>query len=256
MSDWFYNLPVPWMALVVFALMAVVTWLIYAIVMRLAIESRTRAFKGVTSALLSPLGVMFGLLVVFLSAQVWNDSQRAGAEVSREASALRSVDLLAAGFSDDLRTRVHALLSEYVQKTVQEEWPAMSRQGATLAVTSAPLSEALRVILAAVPDTEGQRIAQREMVKALETVLDARRQRIIISRSSINGVKWAGLFGVAIVGLIAIAMVHVDNKGAAANAMALFAMAVAISVVLIASHARPFTGQISVGPGVLQEVIR
>ena len=81
------------------------------------------------------------------------------------------------------------------------------------------------------------------MVAALEQALDARRQRIIISRSSINGVKWAGLIGVAIVVLIAIAMVHCDNKPAAATAMGLFATAAAISVVLIASHARPFTGK-------------
>ena len=81
-------------------------------------------------------------------------------------------------------------------------------------------------------------------------------QHIIISRSSINGVKWAGLISVAIVVLIAIAMVHCDNKPAAATAMGLFAAAVAISVVLIASHARPFTGQISVGPGLLREIVR
>ena len=61
---------------------------------------------------------------------------------------------------------------------------------------------------------------------------------------------------VAIVVLIAIAMVHCDNTSAAATAMGLFATAVVISVVLIASHARPFTGQISVGPGILREIVR
>jgi phosphoglycerate-specific signal transduction histidine kinase len=60
----------------------------------------------------------------------------------------------------------------------------------------------------------------------------------------------------AIVALVGIAMAHCDNKPAAAMAMALFAAAVAISVLLIASHARPFTGQISVGPGLLQEIVR
>ena len=255
MSDWLYHLPVVWMAAVVLALTALVTWLIYATVMRLAAQ-RARALKGVTPALLSPLGIVYALLVAFLSAQVWNDSQRAASEVNREASALRAVDLLAATFPKDAQTRIHALLSEYVTKAVEEEWPAMARQGATLVLAPAPLSEALRLSLATVPDGEGQRLAQREMVTALEQAFDARRQRIIISRSSINWVKWAGLIGVALVNLIAIAMVHCDNKAAAATAMGLFAMAVAISVVLIASHTRPFTGQISVGPGLLKEIIR
>jgi hypothetical protein len=256
MSDWVYNLPVPGMAVLVLVLTVFITWLIYATVMRLAVEPLARAFKAITPGLLPPLGIVFGLLVVFLSAQVWNDTQHAAVEVSREASALRAVDLLAASFPQDVQVRIHALLREYVKQVVDDEWPAMARHGATLAVAPAPLSEALRLLLAAVPESDGQRLAQREMVAALEEALDARRQRIIISRSSINWVKWTGLIGVAIVALVAIAMVQCDNKTSAAIAMGLFATAVAISVVLIASHARPFTGPLSVGPGLLQEVIR
>jgi len=199
---------------------------------------------------------VFGLLTVFFSVQVWNDWQRAVAEVSREASALRSVQLLAASFPKDVQTRLHALLREYVKQVVQEEWPAMAQQNATVALAPAPLSEALRLSLATALDGEGERVARREMAAALEQALDARRQRIILSRSSINGVKWAGLIGVAFVNLVAIAIVHCDNRTAAATAMALFAAAVAISVVLIAAHARPFTGQVSVRPDLLQEVIR
>src|SRR5262245_61193316 len=152
MSDWVYHLPVPGMAIFIFVLTAFITWLIHATVMRLAVEPRARAFKSMTPGMLPPLGVVFGLLVVFLSAQVWNDSQRAAVEVSREASALRAVDLLAATFPQDVQARIHALLREYVKQVVDDEWPAMARHGATLAVAPAPLSEALRVLLGAVPD--------------------------------------------------------------------------------------------------------
>jgi hypothetical protein len=247
MSEWFYHLPVLWMAGVVLIATVILTWLVFAVVTGLAVDERARMFKAVTPALLSPLGIVFGLLVAFLSAQVWNDSQRAGLEVTREASALRTVELLAETFPQDLASRVHELLRSYVKHTVEEDWPAMARGAATLA---------FGVAVGATPVSDGQRVAQREMVTALEQALDARRQRIIISRSSINETKWAGLIGMAIVALVGIAMAHCDNKPAAAMAMALFAAAVAISVLLIASHARPFTGQISVGPGLLQEIVR
>jgi len=46
-------------------------------------------------------------------------------------------------------------------------------------------------------------------------------------------------------------MVHSDNRATAALAMTIFATAV---VLLIASHDRPFTGEISVGPDVLLQV--
>jgi hypothetical protein len=55
--------------------------------------------------------------------------------------------------------------------------------------------------------------------------------------------------------LIAIAMVHSDNRLACAVALTLFAIGIAISVLMIATYTRPFTGDISVGPDLLQQVI-
>ena len=43
------------------------------------------------------------------------------------------------------------------------------------------------------PADDSQRIAQTEMLRALETALDARRQRIVISESAVGTVKWAGI---------------------------------------------------------------
>ena len=51
--------------------------------------------------------------------------------------------------------------------------------------------------------------------------------------------------------LIAIAMVHSDNRLACAIALTLFATGIALSLLLIAAYSRPFTGEISVGPDLL-----
>jgi hypothetical protein len=55
--------------------------------------------------------------------------------------------------------------------------------------------------------------------------------------------------------LLAIAMVHIDNRRASAIAMGIFATGIAVSVLLIAAHDRPFTGQISVGPDPLLQML-
>jgi predicted naringenin-chalcone synthase len=55
--------------------------------------------------------------------------------------------------------------------------------------------------------------------------------------------------------LLAIAIVHYDNKLASAIALALFATGVAASVLLTAAHDRPFTGEISIGPDALLQVM-
>lgn len=131
----------------------------------------------------------------------------------------------------------------------------MTEQHASLRMTSAPLTEALQLTLTLTPRGDGQVIAQRELVAALHNALDARRQRIILSGSKVNWVKWTGLLLEAGVTLAAIAFVHFDNRKTAAVAMAVFATATAIVVVLIVSHDRPFTGQISVRPDVLLQVM-
>ena len=55
--------------------------------------------------------------------------------------------------------------------------------------------------------------------------------------------------------LIVIALVYCDNRLASSIALGLFATGVATSVLLIAAHDRPFTGQISVGSGPLLQIM-
>jgi len=54
--------------------------------------------------------------------------------------------------------------------------------------------------------------------------------------------------------LVAIAMVQSDNRATAVIAMGIFATGVAVSGLLIASHDRPFSGEICVQPDVLLQV--
>ena len=85
MSDWLHNLPVIWMALVVFSATYIFAVLVQTIVGMLATGERVRAFKAVSPGMLSPLGVIFGLFVVFTAAQVWSDNDHASAAVNCEA---------------------------------------------------------------------------------------------------------------------------------------------------------------------------
>jgi hypothetical protein len=70
----------------------------------------------------------------------------------------------------------------------------MARQKASLRATPAALAEALQLVVSMTPQGPGQQIAQREIIAALGTALDARRQRIIISQAEVNSVKWWCLY--------------------------------------------------------------
>jgi len=255
MNDWLHNLPIVWMALIVFGFAYLVAAGLYAVVAMLAVGERARSFRAVSPGMLPVLGVIFGLFVAFIAAQVWGDNDRAHAAVDREASALRSVVILAASFPGEPEARMRALVRRYITDATTQEWPMMARRTATLSITPRPLAEALQLTLDLIPGSQGQQIAQREITSALENALDARRQRIIVSQSQVNWVKWSCLFVQAVCALLAIAAVHSGDRLASAITMGLFASGVAACVLLIASHDRPFTGHISVGAEPLLQVM-
>ena len=227
---------------------------IYWVVATLAVGERAQTFSGVSSGMLPPMGLLFGLLVGFVAAQVWTNVDRAQVAVDREASALRTTVLLASTFSGEPDGRMRALVGRYIEDAVDREWPAMAEGRAMLRVPPASLSQGLQLALHLDPQTEGQKVAQREMVTSLENALDARRQRIILSESAVNWVKWVGVILVGLLTLLTIAFVHIANRRTTAIAMGLFATAMATSLVLIAAQERPFTGRLAVKPDLLVQV--
>jgi hypothetical protein len=255
MSEWLFHLPVVWMTFVGLAAAYLITWAMHALLMALAAGDRLRTFKGLSPGILPPLGILYALLVAFLASQVWADQQRAHEAVNREASALRAVVLLSARFQEPVEQQLRELVRRQIEEATTVEWAAMSNQSIGLTRPPAALVEALSLALTQTPQHEGQAIAQRETVHAVQEALDARRQRIIISRSTINWVKWWGVIVEAILTLLAIGMVHSDNRSTAGVAMGLFATAAAVAALMVASHARPFTGEVSVGTDVLLQVM-
>jgi hypothetical protein len=253
--EWLHEVSVWWMIAIIFSATFAVTAGIFVLVMVLAVGERGRSFKTVSPGMLPPMGLLFALLIGFLAAQVWSDTGQAQGAVNHEASELRSVVLLAHAFPGGTEARMDALVRRQIRGAAEQEWPAMADHRATLTVIPVPLAQALQLALVLDPQNAGQTTAQREIVTALQGALDARRQRIILSESSVNWAKWAGVILLAILTLVAIALVHSDNRLGAALAMGLFAAAVATSLVLIASQDHPFSGPFAVGPDVLQQVM-
>ena len=117
--------------------------------------------------MMAPLGLIFGLLVGFLVADVWADRARAASAVSQEASALRDIDLLAGAFPAS-QPQVRQLLREQIDNYVATEWPQMSAGQATLVVAPAQLVQAHSLVLSLPIATDGQRVAQNQLVETID----------------------------------------------------------------------------------------
>jgi hypothetical protein len=101
MGLWLLNLPVPVMGAIILGLVYLGTAIIYWTVMWLARQERMlRAFKAISPGMLPPISVVFALLVGFMAAQVWSDSDKAHTAVDREAGALRDAVLISTAFPE------------------------------------------------------------------------------------------------------------------------------------------------------------
>jgi Protein of unknown function (DUF4239) len=120
-------------------------------------------------------------------------------------------------------------MNRHIEEAVNREWPAMAHGDITLTSLPAHLIKAQQLTVSLNPQDESQRTAQREIVTALHTALDARRQRIILSQSAVGPVKWAAILLQGLFMLIAIAIVHSDNRLASGIAVGIFATGIALS---------------------------
>jgi hypothetical protein len=120
----------------------------------------------------------------------------------------------------------------------------MAKGHAAIAMPTA-LREALREVLAFPTVDDIQRTAKNEIIKALEKALDARRQRIVISQTTISWVRWFGLLVTGLCVLIGIAFAHLDNRRNCRIALTLFATGMSASILIIAAHSRPFNSTVS-----------
>ncbi|SAK52271.1 hypothetical protein AWB76_01685 [Caballeronia temeraria] len=254
-SNWLHNLPLWQMTLVVFGATGFIGALVHYVTGRLAASAHRRSFATLSPGLLSPIGVIFGLLIAFTAAQVWNDTARANDAVDAEAGALRSVIVLSAIFPADAQMQLRKLVRDYIEYTVDTEWPMMAQGAVTLKISPPTLNRALQYTLALPANTAGQQTAQRQVAEFLERALEARRERILVSRSEVSGIKWLCLSFLAFCLVFSIALVHGENRLACAVAIGLFCASLATTMLLILSHDRPFSGEIAVKPEPLLQVV-
>jgi hypothetical protein len=202
------------------------------------------------------LGVILGLLIVFLSSRVWTNLDRAGEYVGQEAGALREAVLLADSLPPEVRMSVRQAIQKHIHLLESEEWPAMARRQASLQSIAVGLAEALTAVLSFAPVQANQQIAQQRAVVAIEHALEARRNRVRLSQAEIAPIQWAVIIVLAVLMLVTLAMVHIESRLAMGVTMFIFSSAIALCLVLLMVYDRPFgAGGFVVQPTVLRDIM-
>jgi hypothetical protein len=216
-------------AMIVLALF--LCWLCFA--SRFAAHAQN--WKGVVPPFVGVPATLFGLLMTFLSQDVWEANRRAYQAVALEREQLATLSALSGNNGIDVDNLMGAV-REYVEAVVGLEWKAMEDG------RESPEAEAaLNRLTGAVNGAKLDAAFQRPLIDAVISLRSARDQRLAIAGAYPGDRKWAAVLIIAFVTQIALAATHLDRPKPQLLAQAIFAVAAIVPISLVASVDEPYS---------------
>ena len=213
-----------------------------------------RSLHGVVPPFINIIGVLFGLTLAFLANDTWSAHDRASNAVFREADALRSLVTLSSALPEPLRGQVRGALAGYGQASAGE-WDLLARRQSSAQVPERA-DQLLRLLSSrAVADATSENV-QSLMLRKVSDIRDQRDQRIGLSQTHVNPLKWLGMAFLGLVTLLSLAAVHVDNPRAALVSMVLFALAAAPTAAIVLIQGNPFEQPAAVSPAPIAAAVQ
>jgi hypothetical protein len=211
-------------------------------------------FRGIAQNFLTVINVIFALNLAFLANDTWNAHDRALSAVFREAGSLATIRDLGQHLPPPERQALDNAVHAFVAVTVGTEWPLLGRRESS-PQAAATLDNLMCLIaspgLAAALPSGSHALMLREAAE----VRAMRDQRIALSQTHVNPLKWLGMAFLGLLTIISIAMVHVDHPRAEFLAVLLFAVAAAPTAALILIHGNPFQQPTAVSAAPLQAIL-
>lgn len=245
-----------WPVVAVFASLFAVYMIAAALMVWLSFRSRlapcVQSFRGVVPPFFGSTAIIFGVLIAFLSNDIWDRNKQAERVVFTESDtliALYSLSAASAGNSAGLR----AAIRTYASAVVEEEWPQLAEEERSPR-TDAALNALLREV--AKPGGGIDASVQRTMLDMVLRVRAAHEDRIALSNDRTVVTKWAAVLLLAFLTQVSIAVVHLEKPRPQVAALLIFTVAAVLLLGLLAIHEAPFEPPVFVPPGPILEVLR
>lgn len=212
-----------------------------------------RSLQGVAPPFINIVGVLFGLTLAFLANDTWSAHDRALKSVYREADSLHSLVVLSDTLPADLRNHLRTALARYATDSI-DEWPLLAERTESRQVLAD--ADALLTLLASpeIQKAAGDNV-QAMLLRKASDVRDERDQRVALSQTHVNPLKWCGMAFLGMLTLLSIAVVHVDRPRAALVAVVLFALAAAPTAAIVLIQGNPFQHPTDVTPAPIRQAV-
>ncbi len=216
--------------------------------------SRLRTNNEVAGFKFATVGVLYAVLLAFAVVVVWEKFNAAESEVAKEAGAAATVYLLTRGVEPEHGAAIRKATTDYLKTAIGKDWPAMQEESDSPAVTEA-LNEVYRAVLKFHSFEASEGIIIAEMLRQVDRISDARRERLVMADGVVPGIIWFVLFGGAALTIGFTFFFGTENLRAQAVMTGALSMLIFAGLLTVATIDHPFAGTVKVGPEALNAVI-
>lgn len=191
MIGWFESLPLWGTFVVTVGGFLSVTVLLGFVVARFVPQDLREQHNELAGFILAVIGVIYAVLLAFVTIGVWERFESAEARTYEEASNLAIVYRDAGSFPTG--GKVRAALHDYVEKVIKDEWPEM--QQGRRSIEARQMLEAVDKDVRDLPVRTPQlQDVHDRMLDAIDKALELRDERVSMDATGINPVMWVILF--------------------------------------------------------------
>jgi hypothetical protein len=225
------------------------------LVQRLVPPERRAEHNDVAGFIFAVLGVAYAVLLAFVVIAVWQDYEKAQADVDTEAHELAGAYFLASQRPEPQRTRIQDLVRTYAKVVGDEEWPLMER-GQTSERAESLTSQLRLQILKFDPRTKGEQVLYERELTQLHDAADARRSRLLEVREGIPTLLWVVLVGGAVITVSFTYLFGLRSNVVHALMVAALTLVICGILFTIGEFDYPFSGVVEIRPEAFKEVLR
>lgn len=249
MPLWAYQMPSLYLVLLMVASIELVSMIGLFLARRLLIP-RLRFHDGVNDAIsgtVQAIGVFYGITVGLIAVGVWNTNSNASDLVSKEAASIGALYRDVSGYPEPVRAVLQSRLREYTHFVVEQAWPAQ-KQGRILDGSTRIMDEFQNSLMKFEPSTAGQTALHSEALRAYNTLIGYRRQRIDAVGAGLSQVMWIVIWIGAAISIGVAYLYKIEDPRIHAMLVALMAGFLAMVIFMIVINDRPFSGRNGIPP--------
>ena len=193
-----------------------------------------------------------GLLLVFILLSCWEDAKQARLDLVDEAQKLIAISRLVEQFPLANRRSVHNVLIEYIDLTIDKEWPAMI-VGQTQPFTR-PAVLKLYGILADIEATTPRQVEMYgNIVPILDKLVELRNRRLAPAAGTLPQTMWLVILFISTLSMAALVFFPPDNAGNYPALVAILTLIFSMLVYVIIILQYPYSGEVRVKPTLMQQ---